>query len=163
MRFQHRDGLWWGEADGMVQFYAWEGPGNAGGFGGSVYKLPMADGTIAELLGPWSSRPGVMHQAGFPACMEVEWAVDDNYAYGHMLVDVIKASGLVALEQLTDSDQFVVDGVIHASHCKTHVMSACGLQRPKGTSWPYRNVDCMACIASDLSMRGESTWHAVGP
>lgn len=105
LRFQHRDGLWWGEADGMVQFYAWRGPGNERGFGGDTFRVTTVDDKVVELLGPWSSRPGVMNRAGFPACVEAWWASspeafeEGSLRYGHVLVDLVRASGLIQLEK----------------------------------------------------------------
>lgn len=40
---------------GIIQKF-FHNPNNQTGFNGSTFKLPMEDGTIEELVGPWSSR-----------------------------------------------------------------------------------------------------------
>ena len=57
-RFEEREGLYRAQHEEFVKFYAWKGPGNEGGFGGSVFLITMQDGTKRKLLGPWSSRAG---------------------------------------------------------------------------------------------------------
>lgn len=114
LRYQHKlwhgRGLWWGEADGMVQFYAWTGPGNEHGFGGSVIPIVTTEGEHVSLLGPWSSRPGVMNKAGFPACMDVKWTVSrgdfeqNQGRYGCILVSKVNFAGKITLVRQVDHD-----------------------------------------------------------
>lgn len=44
---------------------------NHNGFGGATYNLPMRDGSIVTLKGPWASRCSVMNRAGFTPSKEV--------------------------------------------------------------------------------------------
>jgi len=61
----------WGEAQGLVSFFYHSGsPKAQEGFGGSRFTLPMEDGSIVKLIGPWSSRAGVMN-LHFPPCLDV--------------------------------------------------------------------------------------------
>lgn len=60
--------LYWGELSGFVRFFAYDGPST--GFGGHHFPLTMDDGSVETLIGPWSSRAGVMN-AHFPHCVEV--------------------------------------------------------------------------------------------
>lgn len=53
---------------GVAFYYSYSGPGR--GFGGARIEIPVEDGTTHVLIGPWSSRCGVMNHA-FQASMEV--------------------------------------------------------------------------------------------
>ena len=69
-RYEKRGPLYWGKNDvGVVRFFAYNGPST--GFSGSAFTLEMLDGTTEVLKGPWSSRSGVMNNAGFEPCVEV--------------------------------------------------------------------------------------------
>ena len=61
--------LYWGEKDGIVQFFSHD-PGNQRGFGGREFTLQLANGDAKTITGPWSSRAGVMNNY-FPPCVEV--------------------------------------------------------------------------------------------
>ena len=54
---------------GVVRFYYYDAPGH--GYGGSVFELPMKDGTTQTLIGPWSSNSETMNKAGFEPSKEV--------------------------------------------------------------------------------------------
>jgi hypothetical protein len=60
--------------DGYAHFLL-HNPRNGRGFGGSVFVLPMADGSEEHLVGPWSSRAGVVNaygaQGGWPDIVDV--------------------------------------------------------------------------------------------
>ena len=65
-RFEQRGPLWFAELDGFVEFFAWHGPGNEGGFCGTEIEITMTDGRQVTLKGPWSSNSRAMEEAGFP-------------------------------------------------------------------------------------------------
>ena len=69
MLFEERDGLFFAKNNGYVDFYAYSQPGR--GFGGSKFTIKMIDGSVKELIGPWSSRCEVMNEAGFTPSLEV--------------------------------------------------------------------------------------------
>lgn len=69
LRYEVRDGCYFAEKNGLVRFYYYTKPGD--GFGGSKFLITMTDGTEKELIGPWSSRAGVMNGQGFKPCLEV--------------------------------------------------------------------------------------------
>lgn len=72
LRFErHDDGLWYAEKDGYVEYFAWVGPGNEGGYAGSCYEITTADGEQITLRGPWSSRAGAVNKRGFGPCVDV--------------------------------------------------------------------------------------------
>lgn len=72
-------GLYYGEKDGLVSFYFHSGnPERQSGFGGSTFTLPMEDGTVKTLVGPWSSRAGVMNAHGFGPCLDVTLTDDPD-------------------------------------------------------------------------------------
>ena len=69
-RFKHKNHLYWAEKDDFVRFFYWSGEGNDGGYYGQTFKITMEDSSTVELLGPWSSRAGVMNLY-FPHSIEV--------------------------------------------------------------------------------------------
>jgi hypothetical protein len=75
MRYRRSRNLYYAEQDGYVHFYA-SGP-DGRGFCGDSFKLQMKDGNTTILIGPYSSRAGVMNKAGFGSpCIDV--AIADN-------------------------------------------------------------------------------------
>ena len=54
-------GLYMAILDGYARYYAWNGPGNDGGFYGSEFPIMTTTGPVT-LKGPWSSRAGVMNR-----------------------------------------------------------------------------------------------------
>lgn len=76
MRFERHDGLWYAEHEGYVRYYSWAGPENEGGFSGRHYTVTTIDGAEVTLKGPWSSRAGVMNNAGFGPCVGVRITTD---------------------------------------------------------------------------------------
>ena len=45
-------------------------PANQNGFGGATFDLPMKD-HVQSIKGPWTSRPSIYHEYGFPVHHEV--------------------------------------------------------------------------------------------
>ena len=74
LRYEEREGLYYGEKDGYVSFYYYVRPGD--GFGGRTFKVRMKDGSERDLKGPWSSRAGAMNRFGFGPCVDV--SMTDN-------------------------------------------------------------------------------------
>ena len=71
---------------GRVRYFFYSGPSN--GFGGYVYKLPMKDGSIHELTGPWSSNSHAMNMVGHKPSKEVN--IDSKYNMADaMTIDAI--------------------------------------------------------------------------
>jgi hypothetical protein len=62
LRFEHEDGLWVGIEDGYVEYYAWSGDGNDGGYSGRCFEITAVDGGRVILRGPWSSRAGCVNK-----------------------------------------------------------------------------------------------------
>jgi hypothetical protein len=60
-RYLKRGYLYYAQHEGAVEFKYYARPGN--GYGGHLYRLPMLDGSIAELKGPWSSSASAMNGA----------------------------------------------------------------------------------------------------
>ena len=106
MVFEKRGDLYFGEKEGLVEFFSYSRPGQ--GYGGRVYTLRMEDGSTAELKGPWSSRAGAMNAAGFTHCLDVA-ITDDEKAFkrGHTFYSaaVTKATVDAALD-LIDFGEF---------------------------------------------------------
>jgi len=68
--------------DGYVNFYAVNALRETG-YGGRSFTLNMANGTTKVLKGPWSSRAGVMNNAGFEPCVDVSYVEEITEAcYG---------------------------------------------------------------------------------
>lgn len=74
LRFRKNDaGLYLAEEGGYVQFYAWSGKGNDGGYSNAHIPITMIDGSEVVLLGPWSARAGVINRypRDFPQVLDV--------------------------------------------------------------------------------------------
>lgn len=79
--FEEREGTYRAEHEnGIVEFYHWVGPTNAGGFGGRRFPITMVDGTKRELLGPWSSNAESVNRVFFDRkpCIEITLMVDEG-------------------------------------------------------------------------------------
>jgi len=69
--FEKKGDLYFGyDKDGYVDFYS-HNKDNPNGYGGRTINVMMRDGEEIDLVGPWSSRAGVMNVAGFPASVDV--------------------------------------------------------------------------------------------
>lgn len=69
LRYEERNGCYFAEKDGLVRFFYYTKPDD--GYGGTVFPITMTDGRQVDLIGPWSSRSGVMNGLGFAPCLEV--------------------------------------------------------------------------------------------
>jgi len=72
--------IYYAERQGWCMFFSYSKPGN--GYGGSHIPIKMADGTDKTLIGPWSSRAGVINKLGLGPCAQV---LVDNFVT-HMTV-----------------------------------------------------------------------------
>lgn len=75
LRYKHIDlganELWFAEKEGYVSFFSWTSPKQDEGFGGRHFPITLEDGSMITLLGPWSSRAGVMNKWFLPQCLDV--------------------------------------------------------------------------------------------
>jgi hypothetical protein len=76
LRFQHDDGIYCGILDGYVDYYAWSGDGNDGGYGGVCITIQMGDDNVETLHGPWSSRAGQVNLRRFGPIVDVDLTSD---------------------------------------------------------------------------------------
>ena len=69
--YERREDLYFAvdERTGQVHYYAYSAPGT--GFGGAKINVTMLDGSTETLIGPWSSRCGVINRVGFTPSKEV--------------------------------------------------------------------------------------------
>ena len=65
--YEQKDTLYYAHKDGYVSFFHYSKPDD--GYGGRKFELKMKDGSVKILVGPWSSREGVMNAAGFIPCV----------------------------------------------------------------------------------------------
>ncbi len=100
--FRKRDGLYFGELNGYVKFYCWSG-GQQEGFGGDHRKISLIDGSEVTLMGPWSSRAGVMNGAGFQTCIDVAltgdhevWRKGRGFSWGAITLAMGKKAAIMA-------------------------------------------------------------------
>lgn len=92
LRFKYNEkGLWFAEKDGLVSFFDWNGPKNEGGYYGREFSIKLEDNSEIILLGPWSSRSGVMNKYFTPQCLEVNIKTQNN-------ISTCWFSGVVTLE-----------------------------------------------------------------
>lgn len=73
LRYVKRGVLYYGELSGAVQFKSYSGPGE--GYGGCRWPITLLDGTVVEMIGPWSA-----------SC----YAVNGDSMYRHFAVDAAK-------------------------------------------------------------------------
>jgi hypothetical protein len=76
LRFEHEDGIWCGVTDGYVEYFAWSGPENEGGYSGRCFEITTVDDDSVTLRGPWSSRAGCVNQRRFGPVVDVHFATD---------------------------------------------------------------------------------------
>lgn len=76
LRFEHEDGLWTAVDNGYVEYFAWSGDGNDGGFSGRSFEITTVDGEQVTLEGPWSSRAGCVNKRRFGPVVDVRLATD---------------------------------------------------------------------------------------
>lgn len=106
--YEHKNGIWYAEKEGLVSYMYWRGPGNEGGFGGSVYTIKTKDGRKVKLKGPWSSRAGVVNALGFGPVIDIIAEVNGSRYASAMLVSVLQSyiedAGFVLRKQDEDGD-----------------------------------------------------------
>lgn len=76
LRFEHEDGLWVAIDNGYVEYFAWSGDGNDGGYSGRCFEITTVDGEQVTLKGPWSSRAGCVNKRSFGPVVDVHLATD---------------------------------------------------------------------------------------
>jgi len=78
--FEKKYPLYFAEKEGYVAFFSYRNPGN--GYGGRTFNINIrqknGNTTKEELIGPWSSRTGVMNKVGFIPSMSVAITDDEN-------------------------------------------------------------------------------------
>ena len=84
LRFENEDELWVAIEDGYVEFFAWSGNGNDGGYSGRCFEISTVDGDEVTLKGPWSSRAGCVNQRSFGPVVDVRMTSEpDVFEQGH--------------------------------------------------------------------------------
>lgn len=76
LRFEHEDGLWVAIDNGYVEYFAWSGEGNDGGYSGRSFEIITVDGDEVTLEGPWSSRAGCVNKRHFGPVVDVRLATE---------------------------------------------------------------------------------------
>jgi hypothetical protein len=84
LRFENEDELWVAIEDGYVEYFAWSGDGNDGGYSGRSFEITTVDGEQVTLKGPWSSRAGCVNQRSFGPVVDVRMTSDSQvFEKGH--------------------------------------------------------------------------------
>jgi hypothetical protein len=106
LRFQHEDGLWVAIEDGFVEYFAWSGDGNDGGYSGRCFEITTADGEQVTLKGPWSSRAGCVNKRSFGPVVDVSLTSDpEAFERGHTFKSgTLTLSAAKQAIDLADSD-----------------------------------------------------------
>ncbi len=93
--YQKKGCLYFAEKEGIVRFFFYDGPGD--GYSGRNFDITLDTGEEVTLQGPWSSRSGVMNNAGFTPSMEVHFTdslkhFERGYTLyaGHVTVELAK-------------------------------------------------------------------------
>ena len=95
------------ERTGRVSYFFYDQPGR--GFGGSKYKITMVDGSVKELIGPWSSNSRAMNAVGHEPSKEVN--IDGKYNMADAMTVKEINRLLLPLEMevvLIDSDPWII-------------------------------------------------------
>ena len=95
------------ERTGRVSYFFYDQPGR--GFGGSKYKITMVDGSVKELIGPWSSNSHAMNAVGHEPSKEVN--IDGKYNMADAMTVKEINRLLLPLEMevvLIDSDPWII-------------------------------------------------------
>lgn len=71
LRFEHEDGIWCAIDNGYVEYFAWSGEGNDGGYSGRCFEITTVEGEQVTLRGPWSSRAGCVNKRSFGPVVDV--------------------------------------------------------------------------------------------
>ena len=111
-RFERDGNIWYGEKNGMAEFFAWSETADHQGYGGQAFRLTMADGEDVVLPGPYSSRAGAVNLHGFGPvvnamvtddreCFEDEWTMNHRL---HLTLDAARYAA-----SLIDTDVELVE------------------------------------------------------
>jgi len=76
LRFEQEDGIWCAINNGYVEYFAWSGDGNDGGYSGRCFDITTVEGESVTLRGPWSSRAGCVNKRRFGPVVDVRLATD---------------------------------------------------------------------------------------
>lgn len=76
LRFEHEDGLWVATDNGYVEYFAWSGDGNDGGYSGRCFEITTAEDESVTLKGPWSSRAGCVNKRSLGPVVDVHLTTD---------------------------------------------------------------------------------------
>lgn len=168
LRYEEKDGIYYGEKDGYVSFYYYVQPGQ--GFCGRSFKLTMKDGEEKTLIGPWSSNAGAAHGVGFGPCVDVN-IIDNLESYergytfyaGHVTLDLIERNkhlieiGSHYNQKLgtghTEEKQIEFptgSSLVMLENKRYGHYSPCVLM-PDGQVWSKNNLDGEKRLVSDLS------------
>jgi len=111
-RFERAGNIWYGEKNGMVEFFAWSETADHQGYGGQSFRLTMADGEDVVLPGPYSSRAGVVNLHGFGPVVNAivtddRDCFDDEWTMNHRLCLTLDAATYAV--SLIDDDVELVE------------------------------------------------------
>lgn len=84
-----RSTLYFAEFKGEVRFMSHD-PNNEYGYGGTIFRIRMEDGTERDVRGPWSSRAGVMSPL-FRPVVDVD-LIGEYRTAGHVTLEVAQAA-----------------------------------------------------------------------
>lgn len=84
LRFEHEESIWCAIQDGYVEYFAWSGNGNEGGYTGDCFDITTVDGESITLRGPWSSRAGCVNNRSFGPVVDVRLTTNpEALEHGH--------------------------------------------------------------------------------
>ena len=106
LRFENEDELWVAIDDGYVEYFAWSGDGNDGGYSGRSFDITTVDSEQVTLKGPWSSRAGCVNQSSFGPVVDVCLTTDpEAFERGHTFeTATLTLSAAKQAIDLADSD-----------------------------------------------------------
>ena len=109
LRFEHEDDLWTAVDNGYVEYFAWSGDGNDGGFSGRSFEITTVDGESVTLCGPYSSRAGCVNKRRFGPVVDVRLATDPSVlekGYTFQTATLTLAAAKQAID-LTDDEAYL--------------------------------------------------------
>jgi len=126
--FERNGNIWYGEKNGMVEFFWWSETSDHEGYGGQAFRVTTSDGEEVLLKGPYSSNAGAVNKHGFGPvvnaivtddreCFEDEWTMNHRLC---LTLDAAKyAVSLIDEDvELVKEQKFSSDDTYYLPHMK---------------------------------------------
>lgn len=97
-RCNDRRDIWYAEYGSEARYFHGREDKPDRGYGGSMFNLNMANGSVVTLIGPWASRPAFPNALGFGPCTDASITYDPEvWERGYTFL-----SGAVRMDEVVD-------------------------------------------------------------